>query len=96
MQPSGRVSEEGKLIQPVEALEWDAVRISGKNGFLLVVTLLGCWGKCIAKDPPCSAEYSDWVAAIRDVSWVLEHIIRSSKEGSDASESAPPTPAKEV
>ncbi|KAJ3766349.1 hypothetical protein FB446DRAFT_653954 [Lentinula raphanica] len=53
--------------------EWEEFDRSGQNGMLSLVVSLHWWYRRL--DSPSS----DWLAALRDISWVLSELVRSNR-----------------
>ncbi|KAI1782807.1 hypothetical protein LXA43DRAFT_846143, partial [Ganoderma leucocontextum] len=66
LQPEWRQRNEGGRPCPGGEGPWDALKKPGQNGMLMVLLSL-VWWKEIATD----ATASEWLAAVRDVGWVL-------------------------
>jgi len=77
MQPEGRVAPDGSLLQPAEKLDWDCLRVSGKNGLLSAVMILRCWGLCVAEDPVDSPERLDWASAVVEACWAFKTMLQT-------------------
>ncbi|EIM80059.1 uncharacterized protein STEHIDRAFT_29793, partial [Stereum hirsutum FP-91666 SS1] len=78
VQPEGRMKDDlGRFVQVDEpGVDWDDIRLSGKNGLWMVVAGLCFWGQALGSDearlfcPP-------WFDCVSDVSWVLNELIRT-------------------
>ncbi|KAK7050158.1 hypothetical protein R3P38DRAFT_3173224 [Favolaschia claudopus] len=78
MQPTEREeAEDGSLTRP-EVADWSTMaKMYGKNGLVLVMASLYWWG--------CAAHRFDgddreeWLAGVRDVTWVLERLLESGE-----------------
>lgn len=70
-------------------MDWELIKVSGKNGILSVVTTLFCWGVCV-EDAPDSLEHIDWSSAVADVAWAFEKMLRAPQ----VDEEPPSQPAK--
>ncbi|KAF8897003.1 hypothetical protein CPB85DRAFT_1257122 [Mucidula mucida] len=70
-QPPSRLDNEA-LLKP-ELVEWGGLETKlGRNGFALVLASLLWWGEDVY------AARADWEAAMADVAWTLEHIVRTA------------------
>lgn len=78
VQPEGRRKDNlGRFVQEDEpGVDWDEIRLSGKNGLWMVVAGLCFWGQALGSDEArlfCTA----WWDCTSDVSWVLNELIRT-------------------
>ncbi|KAI0054991.1 hypothetical protein BV25DRAFT_1784505, partial [Artomyces pyxidatus] len=72
LQPDGRSRDgAGVFSQDAENLEWDRVRVGGKNGVLSVMAALTWWGRAASRseDP---AHLAEWTRAAVEASWAME------------------------
>lgn len=78
LQPNDRtMMENGKLSRPGDG-DWGAMAaMHGKNGILQVMATLGWWGEVVQKRS--AEEKNEWLAAVGDVTWVLEQILKSGE-----------------
>ena len=53
----------------------EVIRRPGKNGLLSVLAVLWFWGS--APEVVASSTVTFWGAAVDDVSWVIEQLVRS-------------------
>lgn len=83
MQPEDRITKDDDLTRPAQTLDWDRLRVPGKNGVLSVVTTVRCWGVSVLSDSPGSKERVDWDTAVGDVSWALEQMLRTPEQWDD-------------
>ncbi|KAI0057945.1 hypothetical protein BV25DRAFT_1764714, partial [Artomyces pyxidatus] len=71
LQPDGRSrNAAGVFSQDVEGLEWDRLRIGGRNGVLSVMAGLAWWGRAASRsqDP---AHLAEWMRAAAEASWAM-------------------------
>lgn len=85
IQSDGRVVEE-KLVQET-GVNLTAVVQRGRNGIVTAVMALGWWGEKVSEGE--EADLAEWLLAVADVSWVLEH--RQPYVAGDRPNGRPPT-----
>ncbi|KAJ7178654.1 hypothetical protein C8R43DRAFT_864114, partial [Mycena crocata] len=68
--PEWRASTDAALLR-AEGGDWSALSITGINGFLSVLACLLWWGVALG-----GGERKDWDAAVSDVTWALEEIVK--------------------
>ena len=86
-QPEWRSTESWPFPKGEVEGEWGRLLSGGKDGLFLVVMSLGWWAH--ARDP---TEDSVFVAAIGDVSWVMQQLITSLSARAIAPTSPPDAP----
>lgn len=85
-------SETGQYRQVHEAdVDWDDIRLSGRNGLWTAIAGLCHWGLCLrSEDARQSCRL--WQYALADIDWVLQELARvPSSEAEPASSSKPST-----
>lgn len=86
MQPRGRVGDDNSLCQPQQDLDWEGIRVPGKNGILSIVATLACWGVCVKNDSMEPSQHLEWTTAVADVGWALEEMVRTQPINDDGEE----------
>ncbi|KAJ7702937.1 hypothetical protein B0H16DRAFT_1748003 [Mycena metata] len=78
LQPPERVMLGTTLSRPEKADWSNMAAMHGTNGLLQVMAALSWWGEKLVKkrDGP---EWPDWVAAVEDMTWVLEELVDSGE-----------------
>ncbi|KAJ7025035.1 hypothetical protein C8F04DRAFT_968266, partial [Mycena alexandri] len=80
LQPPERVLIGTTLSRP-ESADWSGmVAMHGTNGLLQVMGVLSWWGDKLLKkrDGP---EWGEWIAAVEDITWVLDELMDSGEIG---------------
>ncbi|KAF9024543.1 hypothetical protein BDZ89DRAFT_918775, partial [Hymenopellis radicata] len=78
-QPAARI-EGNHLIRLEKLSEWNGLDAKhGRNGFLMVMGTLLWWGEAVFVQPRSkpTEEQAEWELAVEDVTWVLEHMLRT-------------------
>ncbi|KAJ6549006.1 hypothetical protein B0H19DRAFT_1265778 [Mycena capillaripes] len=78
LQPEERVAlDNGDLSRP-ETADWSKVaKMYGNNGLMLIMAALAWWGEVVQKRE--EEEQEEWRMAVRDVTWVLEELLKSGE-----------------
>ncbi|KAJ7028994.1 hypothetical protein C8F04DRAFT_1265389 [Mycena alexandri] len=78
LQPAERVLLGTTLSRPEKADWSNMAAMHGTNGLLQVIAALSWWGEKLLKrwDGP---EWPDWIAAVEDMTWVLEELVDSGE-----------------
>lgn len=84
LQPGWRVfDKDGKPItSPGNVGDWECLIVPGANGFLSVVASLYWWGCAVftRRGKQKKENRTDWERAVADCRWVMEGILRATKE----------------
>jgi hypothetical protein len=78
LQPRERsIENNGELSRP-ELADWsEMAELHGKNGLLQVMAMLVWWGEVAQKRD--SGVQAEWLAAVNNVTWVLERVLASGE-----------------
>jgi hypothetical protein len=78
-QPSWRIQKSNKkgFLPSNGKGNWSLLRVGGNNGLLLFVMSLAWWGNASLGN---AEEKKKWTAAVKEVSWALEHMHASHKD----------------
>ncbi|KAJ7820735.1 hypothetical protein B0H14DRAFT_2371894 [Mycena olivaceomarginata] len=80
LQPRERSIESSGELSCPELADWsEMAELHGKNGVLQVMATLLWWGE-VAQKRDLSAR-AEWLAAVSDVTWVLEKVLASGEIG---------------
>lgn len=88
IQPGDRPIIDGRPSFVVSnTVDWEEINVWGQNGLALVVVALAWWGKPLngraLNGQNVSQEESSWMAAVRDVTWVLWELTRMVSKRND-------------
>ncbi|KAF8991511.1 hypothetical protein BDZ89DRAFT_1054496 [Hymenopellis radicata] len=86
LQPAARLNAANELLRP-EEVEWDGLETKcGRNGVSLIIGVLLWWGDGIFTDGQAStssddtnSQRLDWGLAVQEVTWSLDHMVRTAK-----------------
>lgn len=74
VQPADRIGPDDALTQPDQPImDWSSLDYHGDNGLVSFVVSAYCWGRAV-KDSG-SGSRSEWLAAVRDISWCLHRLV---------------------
>lgn len=78
IQPEGRsTTEDGDFMQKEDSdLDWEDIRVTGKNGLWTAVAGLCFWGQALG--PEGRMLCNDWYNCVTDLSWVLHELLWTS------------------
>lgn len=81
VQPSERAKDQDgwPLAESNVATNWDQVRFTGRNGLVSVLVALFFWGVALGSDEARRGSVG-WQKALRDVKFVLGHLVRSAPD----------------
>lgn len=78
VQPSERAKkEDGFCAQVDDGVDWDRIRFTGRNGLVNVVVALFFWGMALGSEE-ARRDAVGWHKALKDVKFVLGHLVRSA------------------
>ncbi|KAF9017035.1 hypothetical protein BDZ89DRAFT_1214899 [Hymenopellis radicata] len=106
LQPAARLNANNDLLRP-EEVEWDGLETKcGRNGISLIIGVLLWWGDVIfargeasTSSDDINTERLDWGLAVQEVTWTLDHMVRTArfkKSLSSGKRDAPSEPEVEV
>jgi hypothetical protein len=90
LQPDSRIGDGGKLTHEVQGELWEELHKGSQNSFFMVILTLTWWRKAAIK----TNDTTGFTAALNDVSWVLDHMLRPGKRTRDDDDS--PRSSKKV